>query len=568
MRKNFKKGIIFILILSSVMAFGGCKPKTPPEPIGKTAAEIVAEARKTTDEKIQKIKTTDNLKIKDGAKVYYVSDENGSDSFSGTDEEHPWKTIKKLNSENMEAGSVVCFERGNIFRGQIVAKEGVTYTAYGSGEKPMIYASPENGAVPDNWKKTSTKNVWKYSTKFTEDVGTLVFNEGESVAFKAMIQRKNGEIVFDYKDLGPRQTSKEWKGLESLNEDLYFWHNDQTYPGNTPDYYVYLYSETNPGERFWSIEFNVLKHVFSVDTANVTIDNVCVKYTGGHGVSAYKKNDPTGIENLTVQNCEFGWIGGSLQDTDIDLGGRYGNAIQILASCNGYYCYNNYIYQVYDAAITPQGNAGVHSEYVSEKNIEFADNVIEYCNYGIEYFCRNKKGVPGDEHYENFVIRDNYIWYTGSGLCEQRGQIIDSAHIKAWRSETLAQMCPEKGIQIKNNFMAYAKSFVVDTEWNSKDVGGGNFTYNGIYKDTSGVYYEGNVFVDYYAEDAAYDDSVLGFLGYEFASGKVIGVIREWHNGKSRWKDFYNEMVFYNEKFEKLVNSYGKDNKCYFLQKA
>ena len=38
------------------------------------------------------------------------------------------------------------FRRGDIWRGRILTKAGVTYSAYGRGEKPRIYGSPYDAA--------------------------------------------------------------------------------------------------------------------------------------------------------------------------------------------------------------------------------------------------------------------------------------------------------------------------------------------------------------------------------------------------------------------------------------
>ena len=75
---------------------------------------------------------------------------------------------------------------------------------------------------------------------------------------------------------------------------------------------------------------------------DITVDNLCLKYTGVHGVGAGTVND------LTVQNCEFGWIGGSVQGV---LGSnkyetRFGNAVEIYGGCENYTVQNNYIYQI------------------------------------------------------------------------------------------------------------------------------------------------------------------------------------------------------------------------------
>ena len=66
---------------------------------------------------------------------YYVS-ADGNDSADGKSPETAWKTLGKASSATLSEGDVVYFRRGDIFRGQLVSQTGVTYSAYGEGEKP------------------------------------------------------------------------------------------------------------------------------------------------------------------------------------------------------------------------------------------------------------------------------------------------------------------------------------------------------------------------------------------------------------------------------------------------
>ena len=73
------------------------------------------------------------------------------------------------------------------------------------------------------------------------------------------------------------------------------------------------------------------------------------------------------LDDLTVQNCEFYWIGGSIQNriqnsalgtSTVTYDERYGNAIEVYGTCDGFIARNNYIYQVFDAGITVQKTVG------------------------------------------------------------------------------------------------------------------------------------------------------------------------------------------------------------------
>ena len=143
--------------------------------------------RRETDERISRIVNSPDMDIPDTAEVYYVS-ADGCDCADGKTPETAWKTLDKVNDTPLSPGTVVRFRRGDLWRGQIRAKTGVTYTAYGTGEKPKLYGSPEDGANPDKWFATDTENIWRYAG-WPEDVGTIVFYDGDAHGIKCSIRR-------------------------------------------------------------------------------------------------------------------------------------------------------------------------------------------------------------------------------------------------------------------------------------------------------------------------------------------------------------------------------------------
>ena len=412
-----------------------------------TAADIAA-LRATTDSRISEIKNTGNLTIPNGATVYYVAN-NGSDSNNGTSASTPFQTITKVNAvlESSNSAHVyVCFKRGDTWRGeQLVAIPNLTITAYGTGAKPVIMGSPENGGGSANASKWTDmgNNIWCYKgSDAWSDVGNIIFNDGESYGKKVIQLYVNGRLT-DFTN-GPAQTHT-FDSWDDLKNDLDFYHDKDFNGGSGATGYLYLYSATNPAERFESIEFaRKTNLVYIHHTDNVTVDNICFKYEGGHAIAADgQPGSSLVLDDLTVQNCEFYWIGGSIQNriansvisnkentTVWDT--RYGNAIEVYGTCDGFIARNNYIYQVFDAGITVQKTVGNSLEDWSQKNISFTDNVIENCNYSIEYFLTDMEQSDVSKMV-NFTISDNIMWNAGKGFCETRG-IWDrgfSAHIKS-----------------------------------------------------------------------------------------------------------------------------------------
>ena len=393
-------------------------------------ARTVEDLRKATDRRIAAILATPDLVPPDGAEVRYVS-EKGDDSADGKTPATAWRTPGRVGKQKLEPGTFVLFERGGTFRGNVRAHDGVTIAAYGKGPKPRIYASPENGADPAKWTRTDAPNVWRYHIG-SLDVGTIVFNDGEAWAIKIVpVYNADGTYTQQY-------TKKPFNnGYKDLAEDLHFWHDYSAKTGfkacakGTGD--IYLYSERNPGERFKSIEFNIKQHCISVGASSgVHIDNLCIKYTGAHGVGAGT------VSNLKVTNCEFGWIGGSIQGDALfgrNAPTRYGNAVEVYGGCDSYTVDNCYIYQVYDAGITQQRGLSENEagKAIDQKHMRYTRNVIEKCNYSIEYFLsRLPEGNPS--RMEDFLIEGNISWDAGYGFCEQRPDHRQAAHIKSWRN--------------------------------------------------------------------------------------------------------------------------------------
>ena len=117
--------------------------------------------------------------------------------------------------------ATVCFKRGDTWRGeQLVAIENLTVTAYGTGDKPVIMASPENGGGSANASKWTDmgNNIWRYEgSQDWDDVGNIIFDDGASFAKKITqlyvmnegdIETHGCEVTGDQGYLSKR---KEWK---------------------------------------------------------------------------------------------------------------------------------------------------------------------------------------------------------------------------------------------------------------------------------------------------------------------------------------------------------------------
>lgn len=370
--------------------------------------------------------------------VYYISS-NGSDDNDGKTKETPWKTLEQIekNQERFSENTTFLFERGCVFRGFFGVKSGCSYGAYGEGEKPVFIGSEKNYAIASLWQDCGD-GIWSLEAVSENgeplwDIGLIAFDNGESVGIK-----KNT--------------------LEEVKSDYDFYHDNEK---------AVLYiksSDGNPAECAKSIEICSRRHVlYGYNVQDIVIENLCIRYTGGHGIGL------SNTQNISIKGCEIGWIGGSLQDPTI----RFGNGIEVWEGCINLNVEYNWVYQCYDAGITHQGTVCTH------RDIRIANNLIEKCNYGLEFFVDENSPVVKNVLYENNIIRaSGYTWGN------QRFNPWAQSAICCWHRKTKAE-----NFVIKNNILEIGRWYLVYLTSPSQEgldiVFDGNLYYQ---KKTRGAY--------------------------------------------------------------------------------
>lgn len=96
MRKSMKRGFAAILAATLVLQY---------------IPVISAKAEKSTG----------------NGKIYYIDQDGGNDSNSGTSKEEAWSSLEKVNATTFQPGDTLLFERGDEWVGQLSPK--------GSGEE-------------------------------------------------------------------------------------------------------------------------------------------------------------------------------------------------------------------------------------------------------------------------------------------------------------------------------------------------------------------------------------------------------------------------------------------------
>ncbi len=387
-----------------------------------TANEKLIEIQKLAAQRKSEILSTKSDYPK-AERTFYVDDKCGVDTNDGLSPETAWKTLEKVKVADLREGDVVLFKRGGLWRGSLIMQQGVSISAYGEGEKPKIYGSYD-ASGSDNWMETEIKNVWKYipQISYVKDVGCLVIDDGRLWGIKVCTNQSEGvrcdgtHDAFNGRTVIKRDRVP-FKDYRDLKNDLEFYHNPS-------DEHIYLYcADGNPGEVFGSIELGIRRTILCRGR-DVTIDNICLKYAGIHGVghSGY---------NVTVKNCEIGWIGGSSQFTEQlhfrknhpfnhqDVV-RLGNGIEVYGACNNYVIENCYIYQNYDCGVTAQWMGWADKDMIMQ-NIVWKDNLFDSDHYAFElWLAANgiKEGCVAK--IKDVELSGNIIINGGCGWSHQR----------------------------------------------------------------------------------------------------------------------------------------------------
>jgi peptidoglycan hydrolase-like protein with peptidoglycan-binding domain len=347
--------------------------------------------------------------------TYYISN-SGNDSNNGTTLSTPWKTIAKVNSATFKAGDSILFERGGTWRETLTmfssgnANNYIKFEAYGTGEKPKIYGS----SIATGWTNQGG-NIWKSNNTFT--------NPNESYT---------GGVFFENFD-----KTVSWGNPKTSTGSLTT-QRDWVWSSN----YIYIYSTSNPGTNYFSIEVAQRINVISLNYKGyLSIDGLDIRYSTLAGIKdLYGYED---VDGLIIQNCHIGYIGAkgstvgygiesyhsfaNINHNEIHETGRRGMSIYTLGATGGQMhdviIEYNTVYNTYHTGIDVAAidSATVNNVYV-RNNFIYEDLTQDGVGYGnVDHIS-----VIGKANANNFVnvyVYDNIIKNSvGSGLLLNRAE--------------------------------------------------------------------------------------------------------------------------------------------------
>lgn len=336
-------------------------------------------------------------------KAIYVSSSDGNDSNDGLSPETPIKTLSELHDRayynderQLVSGDAVFFKRGDVWRGETyTCVEGVIYSAYGTGEKPKFYGSPESGAGKDKWKLVyegdNNEKIWKYYKDIT-DVGGVIFDGGKSWANRIYgwwSVDKKGYVEFDAPDISFDYTTELAKDLDFCCMIDYSRVTGYPISRYLLNYLGPLYLRCdagNPGVIYHEIEFETTSKendwmpIFRAKS-NCTLDNLSILYFGDVGIASDTEK-ALYCENIHVQNCEIGYGGNCV----LLYSGEKPTTNSFMAGDGISGIFNNgvvekcYCHDIDGNAITSEsGDTGADIK----GDVTYKDNVVSRCGQGI-----------------------------------------------------------------------------------------------------------------------------------------------------------------------------------------
>ena len=341
--------------------------------------------------------------------AYYISSVHGNDENDGRSERTPWKSCGMLKTAPLTAGDAVLFECGSLFRESMGIVSGVTYSAYGMGEKPRFYGSI-NASQETDWEFVAP-DLYRYREKIVwhNDIGNIVFDGGRAWGIKIqkctdgdmslrLVKVGNGVDFFEEIPSVPFSCGED---LPRVN--LAYFHSEE---GD-----LYLCCEGgNPAKVFSSVELSQSIKIFdSHYVENVSFSNLSFANVACFAIHT------RGCKNVKIYNCRFEFIGGAIQFgyecSWRNYRTRYGNAIENWGGADGVTVKNCYFNQIYDAGITTQSN----DKDAHQERLCYEENVFDCNQYALELWSGGKECRLTD-----ISVRGNVCKRVADGFTTQR----------------------------------------------------------------------------------------------------------------------------------------------------
>lgn len=302
--------------------------------------------------------------------TYHVSNQ-GADKNDGLTPQTAWATLDRVNVGPFKPGDKILFQRDGVWRGSLIPHSGsgqgrIIYAAYGKGAKPLLLGSVSKSKITD-WTDEGN-GLWS-SGEMASDVGNIIFGNEEVCGVKV------------------------WREADLKQDGDYWFDRNRRL--------VKLRMSENPAKRYARIECALRGYIIQQSNRSyVRYENLMLKYGGSHGIGGGNTH------HIIVRECDIGFIGGSDQYGD-GRTVRLGNGIEFWVAAHDNLVERCRLWEIYDAALTNQGNSPRTSQY----NIVYRNNVIWNSEYSFEYWNRPEDSETHDIYFiNNTCVNAGFGW--------------------------------------------------------------------------------------------------------------------------------------------------------------
>ena len=348
---------------------------------------------------------------------YYLSSSTGNDNNNGS-QTQPWKTLSKISNTTLGPGDTVYFKKGDTFRGHYVVngsgteQSPITFTAYGTGNQPVISGSDHDDGGGDYREAILVEN---------ED--NMIFEDLEIQNHRTTSRSTVGDLVsFGIQVISSSAGTKNnftFRGMTFKNVYGLYWVD----PSNQSEFNAFEVS----GLTFKSSWGGIINNVVVEDSYFTDLQRIGIHIKNTSGKTSDKRNTnivvrrneffqiggtcvlPIRTENCLIENNIFNQPGAKTNDKMIGRGSAVWNWYSI-----------NTIVQ-YNQAINAKGILDSHGIHVDHSNVDtfIQYNYMQDCEGGfVEILGGNQRAVyrynisvnDGWRVNPNWANSDHTIW--------------------------------------------------------------------------------------------------------------------------------------------------------------
>ncbi|MDD5570169.1 MAG: T9SS type A sorting domain-containing protein [Bacteroidales bacterium] len=274
------------------------------------------------------------------------------------------------------------------YAGIALMKNVSPYTSYSSSSSKAVNVTTSWATYEIFYKSNATATDARVDFllgNIIPDGATFYF---DSLSFKeldgdpGLISIDVGNIIFNNESF----CGIKMKTEAEVNAQGKFWYDQDNVT-------LKIYSISNPASFYSNIEIALTKHIIDENGKSYdTYENLDLRYGAAHGIGGGNTH------HIRIKDMDISWIGGGYLVGYGDGKVRYGNGVEFWSAAHDNIVERCVLNQVYDAALTHQGE--VTSGYETY-NIYFRNNIVNNSEYSYELWGRPSNSSLHDIYFEN-----------------------------------------------------------------------------------------------------------------------------------------------------------------------